>query len=149
MLPDTKPPVRASIKHLDRRGHFRSGRVKHRTQEAEHVAYRYNADCGEITFHSFPHGCTGRATTLDDARKAFRASMIELLDISRHELPRRVEQLEAVVDGMWVRTKVGAVHRDPSSDKMFLQTCSQKAPPRMRCGTTSKVRRTGEPHQWS
>jgi len=122
VLPDTKPPVRASIKRLDRRGHSQCGRVKHRTQEAEHVAYRYDADSDEITFHSFPHGCTGCAITLDDARKAFRASMIELLGISRHELPRVVEHLEAVVDGMWVRTKVGAVHRDPSSDKMFLQT---------------------------
>ncbi len=32
MLPDTKPPVRASIKRLDRRGHFQSGRVGHRRQ---------------------------------------------------------------------------------------------------------------------
>jgi hypothetical protein len=119
VLPDTKP---ASIKRLDRRGHFQSGWVKHRTQEVEHVAYRYDADFNEITFHSFPHGCTGYANTLADARKAVRASMIELLDISRYELPRVVEHLEAVVDGMWVRTKVGAVHRDPSSDKMFLQT---------------------------
>ena len=120
--PTRNPPVRASTTRLDRRGHFQSGRVKHRTQEAEHVAYRYDADCDEITFHSFPHGCTGCATTLDDARKAVRASMIELLGISRHELPRVVEHLEAIVDGIWVRTKVGAVHRDPSSDKMFLQT---------------------------
>jgi hypothetical protein len=122
VLPDTKPPVRASIKRLDRRGYFQSGRVTHRTQEAEHVAYRFDADCEEITFHSFPHGCTGYAVTLDDARKAFRASMIELLVIGRRELPRVVEHLEAIVDGIWVRTKVGAVHRDLSSDKMFLQT---------------------------
>lgn len=122
MLPDTKPPARASIKRLDRRGDFPSGPVKHRTQEAEHVVYRYDANCAQITFHSFPHGCTGCAITLHDARKAVRASMIELLGANRHELPRVVEHLEAVVDGMWVRTKVGAVHRDPSSDKMFLQT---------------------------
>src|SRR5258705_7071648 len=128
VLPDTKPPVRASIKRLDRRGHSQCGRVKHRTQEAEHVAYRYDADSDEITFHSFPHGCTGCAITLDDARKAFRASMIKLLGISRHELPRVVEHLETVVDGMWVRTKVGAVHRDPSSDKMFLQTLLAEGP---------------------
>jgi hypothetical protein len=122
VLPDTKPPARTSIKRLDRRGHFQSVRVKHRTQEAEHVAYHYDADCAEITFRSFPHGCTGCGVTFDDARKAFRASMIELLGISRRELPRVVEHLESVVDGMWVRTKVGAVHRDPSSDTMFLQT---------------------------
>jgi hypothetical protein len=122
VLPDTKPPVRASIERLDRRGHFQSGRIEHRILEAEHVAYRYDAYCNEITFHSLPHGCTGCAITLDDARKRFRASMIERLGIGRRELPRVVEHLEALVDGNWVRAKVGAVHRDPSSDKMFLQT---------------------------
>jgi hypothetical protein len=48
--------------------------------------------------------------------------MMELLAISRRELPRVVEHLETAVDGTWVRTKVGAVHRDPNSGKMFLQT---------------------------
>jgi hypothetical protein len=48
--------------------------------------------------------------------------MIELLGVSRHELPPMIEHVEAVVAGMWVRTKVGAVHRDPVTDRMFLQT---------------------------
>jgi hypothetical protein len=48
--------------------------------------------------------------------------MLELLGTSRHELPRVVAHLEAVVNGMWARAEVGAVHRGPSSDKMFLQT---------------------------
>ena len=38
------------------------------------------------------------------------------------DLPPVIEHLEAVVDGMWVRSKVGAVHRDRSADRMFLQT---------------------------
>jgi hypothetical protein len=48
--------------------------------------------------------------------------MTKLLDVSRDELPPVVEHLEAVVAGMWVRTKVGAVHRDPVSDRMSLQS---------------------------
>jgi hypothetical protein len=54
--------------------------------------------------------------------------MTELLDVARHELPPVVEHLEAVVAGMWVRTKVGAVHRDPVSGRMFLQTLLSAGP---------------------
>jgi hypothetical protein len=46
----------------------------------------------------------------------------------RHELPPLVEHLEAVVADMWVRTEVGAVHRDPLGDRMFVQTLLSKGP---------------------
>jgi hypothetical protein len=45
----------------------------------------------------------------------YRSTTSGLLGMSRHELPPVVEQLEAVVVDMWVRTEVGAVHRTDSS----------------------------------
>ena len=89
----------------------------------EHVLFRYDAgSVPSISFYSLPHGCAGRAKTLDDARNVYRSAMCELLGVNRRELPPVVEHLEAVVADMWVRTKVGAVHRDPLGDRMFLQT---------------------------
>ncbi len=87
------------------------------------MVYRHDPDyVPSITYYSIPHARTGGANTLDDARKSYRSNMTNLLHVSRHELPPVVEHLEAVIAGMWVRTKVGAVHRDPVSDRMFLQT---------------------------
>lgn len=89
----------------------------------EHVVYRYDPECVPcIAYHSMPHGRTGGAATLDGARKSYRSNMTRLLGVIRHELPPEIEHLEAVVAGMWVRTRVGAVHRDPVSGRMFLQT---------------------------
>jgi hypothetical protein len=51
-----------------------------------------------------------------------------MLGVSRRELPPVVEHLEAVVADMWVRSEVGAVHRDPLGDRMFLQTLLSKGP---------------------
>jgi hypothetical protein len=81
-----------------------------------------------ITYYSFPLGCTGGANSLDDARKSYRSNMIRRSGLSRHQLPPMVEHLEAVVAGMWVRTKVGAVHRDPVGGRMFLQTLLAAGP---------------------
>jgi hypothetical protein len=75
-----------------------------------------------------PHGRTGGANILDDARKSYRSNMTRLLGVSRHELPPVVEHVEAIVAGMWVRTKIGAVHRDPVSGRMFLQTLLSAGP---------------------
>jgi hypothetical protein len=116
----------------------------------EHVVYRYDPEyVPSITYYSTPHARTGGANTLDDARKSYRSDMTKLLDVSRHELPPRVEHLEAVVAGMWVRTKVGAVHRDPVSGRMLLQTLLSAGPaqdelrdhlqPAARRGTTPVV----------
>ena len=89
----------------------------------QHVVHRYDPNgAPPITYHSMPHACTGGANTLNHARKSYRFSMSSRLAVSRHELPPVAEHLEATVAGMWVRTKVGAVHRDPRSDRMFLQT---------------------------
>jgi hypothetical protein len=89
----------------------------------EHVLFRYDAgSVPSISFYSLPHGCAGVAKTLDEARNLYRSTMCELLGVSRRELPPVVEHLEAVVADMWVRTEVGAVHRDPLGDRMFLQT---------------------------
>jgi hypothetical protein len=89
----------------------------------EHVLFRYDAgSVPSISFYSLPHGCAGVAKTLDDARNVYRSTMCELLGASRRELPPVVEHLEAVVADMRVRTEVGAAHRDPLGDRMFLQT---------------------------
>ena len=110
---------------LDRlsREHIRGARLTH-WATTEHVVYRYDpkgTPC-TITYRSLPHACTGGANTLDDARRSYRSEMASLLGVGRHELPPVAEHLEAVVAGMWVRAKVGALHRDPRSDRMFLQT---------------------------
>ena len=98
-------------------------------RSTEHVLFRYDpGSVPAISFHSLPHGCTGGAETLDAARKIYRSTMSELLGVSRYELPPVVEHLEAVVADMWVRTELGAVHRDRLSDRMFLQTLLSTGP---------------------
>lgn len=88
-----------------------------------HVVYRYEPKVIlSFTYHSLPHACSGVANTLNDARASYRSDMTRLLAVTHHDLPPVVEHLEAVVAGMWVRAKVGSVHRDPHSDRMFLQT---------------------------
>jgi hypothetical protein len=89
---------------------------------AEHVVYVYDHErLPPIAYHSIPHACVGGAATLDQARNCCRTDMIELLGLSRRDLPPVVEHVEAVVAGMWVRTRIGAVHPDAVSDRMFLQ----------------------------
>lgn len=88
----------------------------------DHVIYRYDpGNHPEITYRAVPSGCAGGADTLADARASYRAAMSERSHVDRHDLPRVVEHLEGLVAGMWTRTKMGAVHRDPISDRMFLQ----------------------------
>jgi hypothetical protein len=88
----------------------------------ENVIYRYDPD-GEpaIRYHAIPSLCAGGASTLGEARSSYRAALAGLLNVTRPELPPVVEHLEGAVAGMWVRTRIGAVHRDPVSDRMFLQ----------------------------
>jgi hypothetical protein len=98
-------------------------------RSTEHVLFRYEPrSVPSITFDSLPHGCTGGAATLDAARKMYRSAMSGMLGVSRRGLPPVVEHLEAVVADMWVRSEVGAVHRDPLGDRMFLQTLLSKGP---------------------
>ena len=94
-----------------------------------HVLFRYDPrNVPAITFYSLPHPCAGGAQTLDGARKMCRSMMSGLLGVTRHELPPVVEHLEAGVADMWVRTEMGAVHRDPLSDRMLLQTLLSTGP---------------------
>jgi hypothetical protein len=96
---------------------------------AEHLLFRYDPRRNPpITYWSLPHGCTGGADTLDEARKAYRATLTGLLDAGRRELPTVVEHLEALIGDMWVRTQVGAVHRDAVSDRMLVQTLLAAGP---------------------
>jgi hypothetical protein len=89
----------------------------------ENVVYRYHADDEPaVRYHAIPSGCAGGAEELNMARSSYRRELSALLNVDRHQLPSVVEHLEAVVDGMWVRTRVGAVHRDHGADRMFLQT---------------------------
>jgi hypothetical protein len=98
-------------------------------RSTEHVLFRYDpGSTPPISFLSLPHGCTGGAETLDVTRKIYRSTMSGLLGPMRPELPRVVEHLEAVVADMWVRTEMGAVHRDPLSDRMLLQTLLSAGP---------------------
>ena len=88
----------------------------------DHVIFRYDPEQQpEITFRGVPSGCAGGANTLAEARTAYRTCLSARLHVDRRSLPPVVEHLEGQVCGMWVRTKVGAVHRDKSSDKMLLQ----------------------------
>jgi hypothetical protein len=88
----------------------------------ENVVYTYDPGCQPaIQYHSIPSSCAGGANTLHEARSSYRTQMAGLLNVDRHELPSVIEHLEAVVAGMWVRTKVGAIHRGRDADRMFLQ----------------------------
>ncbi len=89
----------------------------------ENVVYRYDPrDHLAIRYHAIPSACRGSAENLGAARSSYRNDLIELLHVDRHELPRVIEHVEAAVYGMWVRSRVGAVHRDHHADRMFLQT---------------------------
>jgi hypothetical protein len=88
----------------------------------DHVIFRYDPDHQpEITFRGVPSGCAGGANTMAEARASYRTCLSARLHVDRPALPPVVEHLEGLVCGMWVRTKVGAVHRDKSSDRMLLQ----------------------------
>jgi hypothetical protein len=88
----------------------------------DHVIFRYEpGHRPEITFRGIPSGCAGGANTMAEARASYRACLSARLHVDRRALPPVVEHIEGVVGGMWVRTKVGAVHRDKSSDRMLLQ----------------------------
>lgn len=88
----------------------------------DHVIFRYDpAHQPEITFRGVPSECAGGANTLSEARAAYRNCLAARLHVDRRALPPVVEHIEGLVCGMWVRTKVGAVHRDKSSDRMLLQ----------------------------
>jgi hypothetical protein len=43
-------------------------------------------------------------------------------------VPPAVEHLETALAGMWVRAKVAAAHRDPSTDQMFLLALLSEGP---------------------
>jgi hypothetical protein len=89
----------------------------------QNVIYRYHPeDQPAVRYHAIPSGCTGGAEDMNAARSSYRRELSALWRVGRHQLPSVVEHLEAVVDGMWVRTRVGAVHRDHGADRMFLQT---------------------------
>jgi hypothetical protein len=89
----------------------------------ENVVYRYHPDARPaVRYHAIPSGCAGGADDLAAARSSYRSDLIGLLHVDRHDLPPVIEHMEAVVEGMWVRSRVGAVHRDHSADRMFLQT---------------------------
>jgi hypothetical protein len=100
-----------------------------RSTTTDHVAYRYDPRCAPcLTYHSIPHGLTGSANTLTGARKSYRHNLAELAGIRRQRVPPAVERLEAALAGMWVRAKVTAAHRDPSTDQMFLHTLLSEGP---------------------
>ncbi|HVQ87218.1 MAG TPA: hypothetical protein VMT88_03455 [Actinomycetes bacterium] len=89
----------------------------------DHVIYRYDplgTPC--LTYHSIPGGLTGGAKTLAEARECYRHNVTELERNQRQGVPPAVEHLETALAGMWVRAKVAAAHRDPSTDQMFLLT---------------------------
>jgi hypothetical protein len=88
----------------------------------ENVVYR-TAPEGQpvISYRSMPADCVGTAETLAQARASYRAELTQLLHVERYDLPPVVEHVEAKVAGIWVRSKVGAVHRDRLTDRMFLQ----------------------------
>jgi hypothetical protein len=104
-------------------------RRQFRWATSEHVVYAYRHGASPaITYHSVPHACAGGAATLDEARKSYRSSMAEKLGVGQRKLPPVVEHLEAVVAGMWVRDKIGAVRRAAADDRMLLQALLADGP---------------------
>ncbi|MCV7228451.1 hypothetical protein [Mycolicibacterium komossense] len=88
----------------------------------ENVIYRYQPEADPaIHYQGIPSGCTGSGADLGAARAAYRGALTEQFGLDRRDLPPVLEHLEAVVEGMWVRTRVGAVHRDHTGELMFLQ----------------------------
>ncbi|GAY16634.1 hypothetical protein [Mycobacterium sp. shizuoka-1] len=88
----------------------------------DHVIFRYDPQRQpEITYRGVPSGCSGGANTMTEARTSYRTCLSARLHVDRRGLPPVVEHIEGRVGGMWVRTKVGAVHRDAASDRMLLQ----------------------------
>ena len=79
----------------------------------EQVIIRHDPDHQPaLTFRGVPSGCTGGANTMAEARGSYRTCLSARLHVDRRALPPVVEHIEGSVGGMWVRTKVGAVHRD-------------------------------------
>lgn len=88
----------------------------------ENVVFRtHPEERPAISYRSVQSHCAGVAETLAEARVSYRSELTSLLNVDRRQLPPVVEHVEARVAGIWVRSKVGAVHRDRLSDRMFLQ----------------------------
>ena len=88
----------------------------------ENVVFRtHPEERPAISYRSVQSHCAGVADTLAEARASYRNELTNLLNVDRRALPPVVEHVEARVAGIWVRSKVGAVHRDRLSDRMFLQ----------------------------
>ncbi|MGY4710028.1 hypothetical protein ACXDF8_10825 [Mycolicibacterium sp. CBM1] len=89
----------------------------------DQVIFRYDPENQpEITYRGVPSGCSGGANTMAEARASYRSCLSARLHVDRRALPAVVEHIEGLVVGMWVRSRVGAVHRDQANDRMLLQT---------------------------
>ena len=98
-------------------------------ETTENVVFNYAPEeTPAIRFHAIPSSCEGTADTMADARTAYRTELAGRLHVGRRELPPVVEHVEAKVDGMLVRDKVGAVRRDAAADRMLLQTLLADGP---------------------
>jgi hypothetical protein len=114
----------------------------------ENVIYSYDPDeHPSIRYHAIPSSCAGGASTLGEARASYRADLTGLLHVGRRELPSVIEHLEGVVAGTWVRTRMGAVHRERASDRMFLQTLLSRGPgqDKLRADLDAATRRGAAP----
>jgi hypothetical protein len=92
---------------------------------------RFHCDPPERSLHHFLLVAARVYRRRSDARRCAQDVPLYYVWVAgheRHELPPLVEHLEAVVADMWVRTEVGAVHRDPLGDRMFVQTLLSKGP---------------------
>ena len=89
----------------------------------ENVVFTYRPDADPaIRYRCIRSSCTGSADTLAQARSRYRAELSSVLQVERRQLPPVVEHVQTVVHGMWVRERIGSVHRDHAADRMFLQT---------------------------
>ncbi len=92
-------------------------------RDPENIVFTVGPDeLPAIRYRTIPRACSGFASTLAEARASYRGELTGLLNVERHELPPVIEHVEAKVHGLWVREKVGAVHRDCRADRMLLQT---------------------------
>lgn len=88
----------------------------------ENVIFSYDsAYQPAFQYFSTPSGCVGGGNTLEEARNSYRSALARVLGVSEDQLPTVVEHLETSVDGVSLRTRLGAEPDDRAYGRMFVE----------------------------